>query len=118
MKPKRLSKDVTEYYTSFEEMAKSWGVKPRRKQTKDKDKLVKQREIFCSKHICSNCKQPMTWIGGNIMSCLNPSCNGIKHEQVINSETGEVKVWYSPSYDILDERGASIAENIFTEYDD
>lgn len=116
MKSQRLPKGVTESYSSFEELAKAFGLKPIRKQTKDKEKLNKQREMFCSKHICSNCKQPMTWIGGNVMSCLNPSCNGIKHEQVINSDTGETKIWYSPSFDLLDERGASIAENIFTEY--
>ena len=115
MKAYRLSKGVTEHYTSFEELRSAWGLKLVTRQSKDKEKLSKQREVFCSKHICSNCKKPMTWTGGNVMSCLNPQCPGIKHEQVL--DTGEVRVWYSPSYDLLDERGFSIAENIFTEYE-
>lgn len=119
MKSQRLPKGVTESYSSFEELAKAFGLKPIRKQTKDKEKLAAQRQTFCGKHLCSACKQPMTWMkDSNQMVCQNPQCKGIPHEQVINSETGETKVWYSPSYDLLDERGAEIAENIFTEYDD
>ena len=115
MKAYRLSKGCTEHYTSFEELRSAWGLKPVTKQTRDKEKLTKQRDTFCSKHICSNCKKPMTWTGGNVMACLNPQCPGIKHEQVL--ETGDTKVWYSPSYDLLDGLGSEIAENLFTEYD-
>lgn len=115
MKDYRLSKGVTEHYTSFEELRAGRGLSKITKQTKDKEKLEKQRNTFCSKHICNNCKKPMSWIGGNVMACLNSTCPGIKHEQVL--ETGDIKVWYSPSYDLLDERGANIAENIFTEYE-
>lgn len=50
------------------------------------------------------------------MSCLNPQCPGIKHEQVL--DTGEVRVWYSPSYELLDEKGSEIATNLFTEHND
>ena len=116
MKAYRLSKGVTEHYTSFEELRKAYGLKPVTKQTKDKEKLELQRKTFCSKHLCSNCKKPMTWTGGNVMACLNHDCKGIKHEQVL--DTGEIRVWYSPSYDLLDDKGASIAANLFTEYED
>ena len=116
MKAYRLSKGVTEHYTSFEELRSAWGLKEFTKQTKDKEKLEKQRERFCSSHLCQACKKPMTWIGGNIMSCQNPSCNGIKHEQV-NPDTGETKVWYSTSFSLLDDKGAEISSNLFAEYD-
>ena len=39
MKKFRLSKGVTEHYTSLEEMGKAYGCKPVIKQTKDKEKL-------------------------------------------------------------------------------
>lgn len=116
MKPKRLSKGVTEEYTSFEEMAKAWGCKPRRKQTSDKEKLEQQRQTFCSRHKCPVCKRPMVYIGGNQMVCKNPECKGFKHEQVM--DTGENRLWYSPAFDLLDDKSAEIARNIFADYDD
>lgn len=116
MKAQRLPKGFAKQYNSFEELAKDWGIKIKRKQTKDKEKLERQRNDFCSKHICSACKQPMTWIGGNIMFCQNPQCKGIEHKQVTDS--GETRVWYSPSFDLLDNKGSEIAKNIFTEYED
>ena len=117
MKTKRLPKDVSEYYTSFEELRVGWNLKPVTKQTSDKSKLEKQRVDFCKRHVCSACKKPMVYVAGvNMLVCQNPDCKGIKHEQK-DSETGEVKVWYSPSYDLLDERGSNIAQNIFTDHD-
>ena len=112
----RLSKGVTERYTSFEEAAKAMGCKLVRKQTKDKNKLEKQREEFCKKNLCPNCKQPMSYSGvGNQMVCKNEKCRGIKHEQK-NTETGEIKVWYSPAFEVLDNKSAEIAYNIFADY--
>lgn len=116
MKVYRTSKGETEHYTSFEELGKAWGCKIKRKQTKDKNKLQKQREDFCGRHICNACKKPMEFDGGNLMVCKNPDCNGIKNEKILDS--GEKKIWYTPSYDLLDDRSASIAENIFAEYED
>lgn len=113
MKDKRLSKGVTEHYTSFEELARAWNVKPVTKQTKDKAKLEKQRETFSNKHLCSACKSPMTYIGGNQLVCQNEKCNGIKHET--KNKDGEVKVWYTPSFELLDNRSSEIAGNIFAE---
>ena len=115
MKAYRLSKGVTEHYTSLEELRKAIGLKPVTKQTRNKEKLTKQRYSFWSKHKKKKKKKPMAWTGGNVMACLNPQCPGIKHEQVL--ETGDVRVWYSPSYDLLDGLGSEIAENLFTEYD-
>lgn len=114
MREHRASKGEREYYTSFEDLAKAFGCKPVRKQTTDKQKLNSQREKFMGKHLCKNCKQPMTYIGGNQIVCTNEKCPGIKHE-VINEETKEKRIWYTPSFDLLDNRGAEIAENIFAE---
>ena len=115
MRSFRMSKGDTEHYTSFEELRVAWGLKPVIKQTKDKEKLNKQRENFCSKHLCPACRQPMTYSGvGNQLVCRNEKCLGIKHEQK-NAETGEVKVWYSPAFDLLDDLAAEIASNIFME---
>ena len=115
MKTHRLSKGVIAEYTSFEEMGNALGSKPRRKKDNDNERLESQKKKFFNKHMCPACKKPMTWVGGNIMACTNPDCNGLKHEQVINAETGETKVWYTPTYDLLDETGVLIAEKLFEE---
>lgn len=112
MKAFRLPKGTTARYTSFEELAKAFGRKPIKKQTSDKEKLAKQREDFCNKHVCEACKSPMTYIGGNQMVCANEKCKGIKHER--QNELGETIVWYTTSYDLLDRKGAEIANNIFS----
>lgn len=116
MKAYRLSKGVTEHYTSFEELRAAWGLKPVTKQTKNKDKLQEQREFFCSKNLCPACKKPMVWVGESIMVCQNPDCRGVQHEYV-DPETGETKVRYSPSYKFLNEKNTEKAKTIFAEYD-
>ena len=42
MKAYRLSKGVTEHYTSFEELRAAFGLAPVTKQTKNKNKLQEQ----------------------------------------------------------------------------
>ena len=116
MKAYRLSKGVTEHYTSLEELRAAFGLKPVTKQTKSKSKLKDQRDFFCSKNICPACKKPMVWIGESIMVCQNPDCAGSQTEYV-DSETGETKVRYSPSYKFLNEKNTEKAKSIFAEYD-
>ena len=116
MKAYRLSKGVTEHYTSLEELRAAFGLAPVTKQTKNKNKLQEQRDFFCSKNICPACKKPMVWIGESIMVCQNPDCAGIQTEYV-DSETGETKVRYSPSYKFLNEKNTEKAKTIFAEYD-
>lgn len=115
MKSYRLSKGTTARYTSFEEMALALGRKPITRQEKDADKLEKERESFCkkTKSICSACKKPMTYIGGNQMVCTNLDCKGIKHERT-DATTKEVRVWYTPSYQLLSKRDSRRANNIFS----
>ena len=114
MKEFRKAKGVTEHYTSLEEMAKAWGCKGSPiKQTRDKEKLQKQRENFCNFHKCKACGQPMTYIGESVMTCTNDKCKGIKHERKDND--GNTIVTYSVSYEILEEKYAEKARNIFHE---
>lgn len=112
----RMAKGVTEHYTSLEDLRAAWGCKPITKQTKDKEKLKKQREDFCNRHLCPACKNPMTYVNGmNVLVCKNEKCLGIKHE--VTTNTGETKVFYSPAFDLLDEKAYEISENIFAEYE-
>lgn len=108
----RVEKSGTRYF-GFEELASSMGIKPVSKVTKDKEKLAGQQERFVNRHKCRGCGQPMTWVGGNLMTCQNPNCKGIKFSKK-NEETGEEKVWHETSYDLLDELGETIAGNIFS----
>lgn len=112
MKAYRMGRNYTEQYSSFEEVAKAWGCKPVTKKTKDEEKLKKQQEVFCSKHKCKSCGEPMTWIGGSVMACTNEKCKGIKVER--EDFDGNKIVNYVTSYDLLDDTGAEIADVIFS----
>lgn len=113
MKEFRKAKGVTEHYTSLEEMGKAWGCKPVIKQTKDKDKLKKQRENFCEHYRCKACGQPMTYLGESMMACSNEKCKGIKNERT--DKDGNVIVTYSVSYELLNDKFTERARNIFYE---
>ena len=113
MKEFRKAKGVTEHYTSLEEMGKAWGCKPVVKQTKDKEKLKKQRENFCGYHKCKACGSPMNYLGGSMMVCCNEKCKGIKHEK--KDKDGNTIIIYSTSYELLNNHLTEIASNIFYE---
>ena len=114
MKFYRMSKGETAHYSSFEELRTAWGLAPVIKQTKDKAKLEKQRENFLNRHLCPACKQPMSYLGGNMMACQNENCKGIKHEA--KNDLGETRVWYTVPYELLDEKGSDVANNIFADF--
>ena len=111
MKEFRMGKNTTEHYNSLEELRVAFGCKPIIKQTKDKDKLQKQREKFCGFHKCKACGEPMVYNGGNIMTCANEKCKGIKVEK--KDAEGNTIITYLTSYELLDDHFAEVAENIF-----
>ena len=99
----RMSKGTTEHFTSLEEMRTAWGMKPVTKKTSDKKKLKEQQEKFLSKHKCKACGTPMTYIHGKGIE--------IKRED----KDGNEMVSYINSFCTLDDLGAEIASNIFSE---
>lgn len=109
----RMSKGTTEHFTSLEEMRTAWGMKPVTKKTSDKKKLKEQQERFLSKHKCKACGTPMTYIHGNVMACKNPGCKGIEIKR--EDKDGNEMVSYINSFCTLDDLGAEIASNIFSE---
>ena len=110
MKEFRKDKNCTEHYTSFEELGKAWGLKPVTKRTKNEEKLKAQREKFLG--TCKVCKNPLTIISGtNVLACQNPDCKGIK--MTGTNEDGTEKIWYIPVSRTLDDKGFSIAMNLF-----
>lgn len=112
MREFRNPKGVTERYTSLEELRKACGCKPVIKQTKDKDKLQKQREKFCSHYKCKACGQPMIYMGGSIMTCGNENCKGIEHKRI--DADGNTIITYSVSYELLNDHFTEVATNIFS----
>lgn len=115
MKEIRKGKGVTEHYTSLAELGKAWGCKGSPiKQTKDMDKLKKQRETFCSFYKCPACGEPMTYMGESIMTCTNEKCKGIKHERK-DKDGNVISVTYSVPYELLENKFADRARNIFYE---
>ena len=109
----RMSKGTTEHFTSLEEMRTAWGMKPVTKKTSDKKKLKEQQERFLSKHKCKACGAPMTYIHSNVMACKNPECKGIEIKR--EDKDGNEMVSYINSFCTLDDLGAEIASNIFSE---
>lgn len=112
MKEFRKSKGVTAHYTSLEELRTGFGLKPVKKRTNDSEKLKAQQDKFLG--VCKACKKPLSWIEGtNTLACQNPECKGIK--MTSKNEDGSERVWYIPVTKILNEKGMSIAENLFSE---
>lgn len=113
MREFRMGRNTTEYYTSFEELAKAFGCRPANKKTKDEKKLADQQNKFRARHKCKACGNPMVWVEGtSTMVCANDKCRGIKHTRT-DKEGNEI-VTYLPSYDLLDELGSEIAYNLFS----
>ena len=107
----RLSQGTTEHYTSLQDLRSAWGLKEITKKTNDEKKLSAQQERFCKRHKCPACGSPMEHITGNIMTCTNSKCLGVKNERI--DKEGNIIIEYSTSYDLLDDIGAVIAETIF-----
>ena len=112
MKNYRMSKGTTEHYTSFKDLREAWGLPKVTNKTRDAKKLKKQQESFLSKHICRACGNPLTYTGGNIMTCINPDCKGIKIER--EDKEGNIITSYITSVHLLDSAGEKIAHNIFS----
>ena len=114
MKSFRMGRNTTEHYSSFQELAQSWGCKPVVNKPQNKEKAKMLQEKFCNKpkHKCKACGEPMTYIGGNQLTCTNEKCNGIKVEK--NLPDGSKSVTYVTSYFLLEDEDASYAKYIFS----
>lgn len=109
----RLSKDTSARFTSMEELRDAWQLNPLpTKKPNNAKRLKKVQEDFCSHHKCRACGKPMQWVGGNMMTCMNPQCRGIKVEKT--DEDGNKIVNYITSYHLLSDHYAEIATTLFT----
>jgi len=116
MKNYRLSKDVTGYYTSFEELAtKEFGCKPYKKlkRTNDEEKLKKQREAFCSNHRCKACGEPLAYVTDHWMTCVNEKCKGIKVEKT-DKDGNKIASYIVSCEELWKDRDVEIAHNLFS----
>lgn len=83
-------------YFGFNEFAKEvYGLDAPTSTIKNEEKRESLRKKFEEKNVCSECKQPLTYVGGNVLSCTNPKCKG--------------------SYKLLDERTTHLAKGIYGE---
>ena len=100
-----------EHYSSFSELAASMGLPQPGK--KNKKKIEYLQDKFNKKHKCKTCGQPLAYMGGNIVTCTNPKCKGIKTVKKLDDGT-EMTI-YLTSYELLDEVGTNIASRIFND---
>lgn len=62
-------------YFGFNEVAKEvYGLSSENGVIKNKQKQQEYQDKFRKNHICKSCKQPMVYIGGNILCCKNENC--------------------------------------------
>lgn len=110
MSQERLSKNVTAHYSSFEETAKAFGLKPATYRTSDLEKLKFQRDKMAGK--CKVCGEILTHVSDtNVFACANDKCKGVKIQKV--NKDGETKVSYIPVTKVVEGIGSKIIENIF-----
>lgn len=112
MREFRMSKGVTEHYTSLESLREGFGLKPIRKKTNDQTKLKAQQDKLVG--TCRVCKRPLTFIyGTNVCACQNPECKGMK--MTSTNDDGTERVWFIPVTRVLNDKGAEIGNNLFSE---
>ena len=93
----RKEKNGTRYF-GFDEIAKElFNLPPYSNDFANKEKKASVKEKFETKNICKTCKQPLTYIGGNILCCANPECKGNK------------------SYWLMDEKQKHLAQALYGE---
>lgn len=113
MREFRMGANTTEHYSSFEDCAKAFGCRPVVKKTSDMKKLTSQQENFNNSHKCKVCGSPMRWVKGtSTMVCSNEKCKGFKHTRT-DADGNEI-VTYTPSYNLLNDKGFEICNNIFS----
>lgn len=109
----RLSKDTIARFTSMDELREAWQLKPlSSKKPNNAKRLKKVQDDFKSHHKCKACGKPMEWLGGNMMTCTNPNCRGIKIEKI--DQEGNKYIEYITSYNLLNTHYSEIAETLFT----
>lgn len=101
-------------YSSFQELASAYNVKPIQKSEKISEKTKKKQEDFLKKYKCKACGQPLSFINGtSVMTCKNPKCKGIK---ITNTDKdGNEVISYMTSYSLLGNSARNFAEYIFKE---
>lgn len=105
----RVERTGTRYF-SLEEFASAKAKKV--EKPNDVEKIKSQRNKFEARHKCRACSNPLTWINGtSVMTCTNPDCKGIK---VTRERNGEKITSYLTSYDLLDNIGENIANNVYS----
>ena len=109
MREIRLGGGFKEHYSSFEEMAKAYGHKLKKK---NENKTKELQDKFCAKYRCTACGQPMGYIGGGLMTCMNDKCKGIKIER--ENREGNKTVTYDVSYKYVKDYDVSYANYIFS----
>ena len=72
MKKQQDSKECLTFY-SFEELGEAYGLKPKNKRTKDKQKLESQRKRMSG--TCKICGSQLHYVQGtNVFYCPNKNC--------------------------------------------
>ena len=106
MKNFRMGHNVTEHYSSLEEMGKAWGCKAiTKKRPKDEVALKEAREKFLG--VCPVCKSPMKYVSSDYSVCGNVQCKG----RNISKKDEEPR--YITVIREFDDIGKTIAMNLF-----
>lgn len=89
-------------YFGFDEVAKEvYGLNPEDGVIHNKQKQQEYQEKFRKNHLCRVCKQPMVYIGGNVLCCKNESCKDKNYILLDEKSKGFARFIYGESEVIL-----------------
>ena len=79
----RIEKNGTRYF-GFDEVAQEvYGLKPATKQVQNAGKRKDMQQKFEKFNICKSCGQTMSYVGGNVVCCQNPTLNPMQIVEAI-----------------------------------
>lgn len=71
----RTESNGTRYF-GFDELAqKAFNLPPVSKTVKNENKRKEMEQKYAKYNTCKSCGKPLTYMGGNVATCINPECN-------------------------------------------
>ena len=94
----RKEKNGTRYF-GFDEVAKElFNLPPYSNSFTNEEQRKSMQQKFETKNTCKECKQPLTFVGGNILCCQNPECKSQKSFRLMTDKQKSLaKAIYSES---------------------
>lgn len=82
----RKEKNGTRYF-GFDEVAKElYNLPPYSNGFSNEEQRKSVLQKFEAKNVCKDCKQPLSYIGGNVLCCKNSECKSSKSFRLLTDK--------------------------------